>query len=519
MAFGAKVTRRLLHSSVVNLFDHALKIAAVFVVTPLMIRHLGDHGYGLWTLVATVIGYLHLLDLGYSISGTKFMAEAIGGNDSDRLNAVISTLRRFYRRVCIMVPMLSLVAAGIVLLIVKDTASTAWKEVLPACLIFGAALTVRFGSRLHLCFLKAHIRHDLIGVVTIGHTALQTIAMIWVLRSDYGFVALAATMAISEILFLLVLRRLAVWVDENGVLKSRPVDFEENKKLRSEIGNHSRWILLYHLGKGLQRGVDPILIGAVLTPSAIPIYAIGMRFVVMFEDVMTTLFGGHLLSGLAQLQSSSERQAGLRAATRLSATASTIIGASIFWLAPPFIERWIGPDFDLSQTIVQMLAPAAALVVLHYPSTNHLVIHNRQRLLFGAIVAAMVLNVCLSLALVGRFGILGVVTATMIEMLLIGLFAYPWILIRTLGWSTARPVLLSALGSVAFVLAIAVPLGLFVIIPHVQPTYPSVIAHGAMFVGIISIIAGRFLLKPQERAAAFNALPSWLRKRKERNQD
>ena len=74
-----------------NLAGTLAHLLAGFVVMPFLIRHLGQTGYGLWTLVASMTSYFGVLDLGTSGSVARNLAYYRSKNDSDGVNAILNS--------------------------------------------------------------------------------------------------------------------------------------------------------------------------------------------------------------------------------------------------------------------------------------------------------------------------------------------------------------------------------------------------------------------------------------------
>src|ERR1700683_336777 len=58
---------------------------------PFIVHRLGDHNYGYWALVAAVLGYYGVLDLGIVTAVQYQVAKSLGDADHDSANRVIST--------------------------------------------------------------------------------------------------------------------------------------------------------------------------------------------------------------------------------------------------------------------------------------------------------------------------------------------------------------------------------------------------------------------------------------------
>jgi O-antigen/teichoic acid export membrane protein len=53
-----------------------LSIAVGLVMSPFLIHHLGETGYGVWVLVQSTVSYMYLMDLGLRTTVVRFSAQA-----------------------------------------------------------------------------------------------------------------------------------------------------------------------------------------------------------------------------------------------------------------------------------------------------------------------------------------------------------------------------------------------------------------------------------------------------------
>ena len=75
------LARRLLTGAVSRVSNTALGILIAFLMTPFIIRHLGDDAYGLWLLVAAITGFYGVLDFGLSVATQRAIAQALASGD------------------------------------------------------------------------------------------------------------------------------------------------------------------------------------------------------------------------------------------------------------------------------------------------------------------------------------------------------------------------------------------------------------------------------------------------------
>lgn len=90
------MSKKLILNSLSGTMLYGINIVVVFIMSPIIIRVLGNRDYGLWELVMSVIGYMGLLDLGIGPAMVRFVAVADGKQDRVDLQRTISTAFAFF---------------------------------------------------------------------------------------------------------------------------------------------------------------------------------------------------------------------------------------------------------------------------------------------------------------------------------------------------------------------------------------------------------------------------------------
>jgi len=88
--------KKLVLNSLSGASLYFINIVAAFIMSPVIIRALGNRDYGLWELVMSVIGYMGLLDLGIGPALVRFVSVASGKQDRDDMQQTISTAFAFF---------------------------------------------------------------------------------------------------------------------------------------------------------------------------------------------------------------------------------------------------------------------------------------------------------------------------------------------------------------------------------------------------------------------------------------
>ncbi|MEM9017890.1 MAG: oligosaccharide flippase family protein, partial [Verrucomicrobiota bacterium] len=409
--------------------------AAVFVVTPLMIRELGDVRYGVWLVAMAVIGYFQILDLGVTVAGTRFLAREIGKGNQRRYQAYLSTLFWIYRNIGLaVIPLTAVVVAIAPIFLGEGEFEGILRWIL---LAFGLDISVRFFTRVFRVILRSHLRYDLLVAGSLVKTILQTVSIIALLPMGYDLPALivihVAVDLVEQLLVFLFARRVDGTIKVTTRLRRRA--------LVKEVLKYGSALVFFGLGKGLRNGVDPLLIGGFSGLARVPIYSIGNRFLETFTDLVNAVFGGHLLAALSQVEGKSEREKirdSFLRITRLSAAFAMLGGCGLAFYAPDFIERWVGEGFDDSAKVVLILVIPHVIMLAQYPAYGLLMTTGRERQVAMLGFIGGILNLAASLVLLQWIGFFGVVWGTALELTLVYLWVVPFLVSRAIDVSVFR---------------------------------------------------------------------------------
>src|SRR5437868_4802322 len=67
-----------------------------FVITPLLVHGLGAIGYGIWSLIGQVTGYMGLLDFGIQIAISRYIAHHHALGEKKEISQVVSSTIAFF---------------------------------------------------------------------------------------------------------------------------------------------------------------------------------------------------------------------------------------------------------------------------------------------------------------------------------------------------------------------------------------------------------------------------------------
>lgn len=431
--------KKLFKGAGLSVLEHAAKIGALFVSTPFMVRYLGQEGYGQWLLGMAILGYLAMLDLGMSLAVSRFLSTAIGAGDAEKQSAILELSRRYFHRMGWVVAAGSVAAGPLALLILGGQAQVG--ELVPAVLVCGLSLALRFRYRMPGLLLRSHVRYDLLAVASIVRVLLQTAAMCLALKLGGGLLAVGLLQAAGDLLELGLqglgsrgLRRAAAAsavVPGSGSLGA----------LRQQLFGYTRDSMLASLGDTLRHQVGALVLGSVRGARELAVYSMGLRLILTYVDVCNAAFGGGVLMAFGQLHGAGDSariEREFRRLTKVTAGFAAWAMGGIVFLAEPFLQRWLGPGFEDSYTTVMILALPFGLLGMQYPAYSLLAAMGHQKYLMwisggGGVVTAMVtIPAAMAWGSVGVTAVLGVEIALTVVVLI------PLLLRKCLGipyWS------------------------------------------------------------------------------------
>lgn len=389
----------------------AVETVLGLLILPFNVRHLGQSAYGLWMLAASVTIYFSVLDLGYGGSLVRFVAKYRARRDAAAINEILST-------VFILFGAFGALSYGVALFIgfhlqsifhLSSEQARLGRDVL---LIVSAQVSLGFSFSVFGAVINGFQRYHLNNIVGAIVSAVAAAVNVAVLAAGHGVVAVVAATTAVRILALFVYRANAYRVFP--VLRIRPGLFRPGR-LR-EVTGFSAYMLLLDWAAKVNYSVDALVIGAFVNTTAVAMWTVAQRLAEATQRLTNQL---NDLLFPAVVDSDERRRIDRLARIFLSATRLTLasalpIAGCLFLLARPLVEQWVGPRFEPSVRVLQLLAVVVAVRAAGLMATTVLKGAGRHRLLTACNVSTAAVNLVLSLLLVRPLGLVGVALGTLI---------------------------------------------------------------------------------------------------------
>lgn len=412
---------KLAFGSVFRILNFFGAIIVSFFMMPFVVHTLGDRMYGFWTLVGTFLGYYGLLDLGLSTAVARHIARAIGMEDKEDCNRIISTALFLYLCLGLAALLLTIVLAVFASLIFKnpEEADIFCKVIL----ILGVNTAIHFPLKALRGILTAQLRFDIMSILDFMTLGLRTILVILVLLSGHGILAMALVTFIAGIPDMVLIAYFSKKNLPSLRIKQNYVTQKDAKTLYS----YSIFAFIAQMGDHLRFNIDAFVIATFLSLSAVTHYSIASQLVRYFMNLMIASLGV-LQPVFSRLDGAGDHEGMKKTflfASKLSVYIASFVSFGLIAWGRPFIERWMGKEYLDAYPCLVILILGSTFALWQMPSVNLLYGTSKHRFyaLFNSVEG--VCNLLLSLLLVGRFGIVGVAMGTFIPMAIIKLVIQP----------------------------------------------------------------------------------------------
>ena len=404
---GLQVARNSIFGAVQAL----ISIAALFFITPYILKEIGVERYAVWALLGLITMYGMLSDFGITKALVYFIPKGRVEEGMDRINVLISTAMTFYLVSVTIVMAIMFALRNVIVVYLFKVPDYIYQEsmfvVTGAILVFGLSII----SGVYNSVLFGYQRVDVASYILIVYSILDPLGSFVALKLGYGLPGLMASRLVATIFM-----TLAVW--------------NTAKKIAPGLGYHPRLfdreafrsVFIYGINHQvssiswmLDNSITKLLLPSVAGLSYVTYYHLAwrtrMRATSLFYGAM-----GSLTPAASELFASEDTQR-LRSLYFRSIRYIFIFALPLFVLiavlSVPFVNVWLGDGFELvGITIILLVLPG--LFGLIRRSANEMLRGIGQvRPITYISMLSVAMHLVFTFSLGKIFGYFGVVAATM----------------------------------------------------------------------------------------------------------
>ncbi len=412
----------------------ALTVVTGFIITPFVLRHIGQEYYGIWVAIGQVTGYFGMLDLGLTGSARVLISRSQHEEGGETLNTVFSNTIILHTLVAV----LTMAAGAAVSFYVpgffrisSSSADLVWKTALLAAVGFSISFPIRtfkavLGGTQHIATQKW---------TELANYLLQTMAIVGLLETGLGLLALplAAVLAnsVSLLLFYLI-GRIQV-----PLLRFR-MDLVSRDRVRN-IFSLSFWWFLSSLGVLFVNATDYLVIGRTLGPALVTVYALTYRLAGLGRTQIFEM-DRVLMPGVGDLigrQEFDKLKKVFLSSTKVLLALGLTLAVFLLLFNRHIVRFWVGEDNFAGQGITMVFALAVFQMIVSHHCSSFLSSFLKLKSLALVRWTEGVVNLSLSIYLAQEIGMIGVALGTLVAGALTSAWYFPRKICRLLSVTLA----------------------------------------------------------------------------------
>lgn len=405
-------TERAAKGAITAALQFALQIALQLLLTPVVLRLAGQDTLGVFAILMQALGYLALVDLGFSVALGRYLAQAHGHDDGGKRFRDILTTGRTFLLVS------NLLYAGLIL------ALQIWIDDLFS---LGPDLTAEARSGLDVLMWWAVIRTPwmiyssglnasqnlaAVNLIATGGNASRLLLSLALLFAGGGLVGLVVANVASEA----VTNVISGWYFRHLYPDRKPAWGIPDRGLFREMLQFGLQIFLINVSTRLVLYTDNLVVGYLYGAAATSIYyatqmpaAVGYNLVNRLSDS-----AGPAINELyAREMQESLRNTFLRLC-RYTMLLALPLAAGLVLLNGRMIALWVGSAQYAGEPMTLTLAAFVILIIVSHGTNPFIMATGRIRVLTYLALIEGIANLALSLWLGHLLGLWGVMLATVI---------------------------------------------------------------------------------------------------------
>jgi len=385
--------------------------------TPFLTSHLGQSEYGLYSLVSSLIGYLTVLDLGFSNAIVIYTAKYRAQKKEEEMKKLHGMFFLLFCAIGVFASILGLILYfQVPTMFGNSMNSVEIEKAKIMMLILTFNLSVTFPLSIYASIISAYEKFVFQKGIAILSALLKPLLMLPLLFLGYKSISL--TLVITGV-NLFVLASNYIYCKKNLKLKIKFLGFD--KKLFWKIFSYSFFIFLGTIVDKINWSVDQFILGAVSGTVAVSLYAVASQINNLFVSLsssVNSVFLPKITKMIAQNCKEEELSNEFIKIGRLQFYFIFLLVSGFSLFGKNFIELWVGPQYHTSYYITLILIIPLSLAIIQNIGLSILQAKNLYHFRSILYVFLAIFNVVISIFLAKEYGGVGSALGTSIALLI-----------------------------------------------------------------------------------------------------
>lgn len=379
--------------------------------TPLLIRMLGKSEYGLYSLVASIIGYLTVLDLGFGNAIIVYTAKYRTQKKYDEEKKLHGMFFVIFCIIGLVAALLGLILYFLTPVVFGNTmTSNELEKMKVMMLILSFNLAITFPFSIFSSIISAYERFTFQKLMSMLNTIMKPLLMIPLLFLGYKSITMSVVITIVNIIVLL---SNYFYCKRNLRVNIKFYGFDNN--LFKTIFGYSFFIFLGIIVDKINWSVDQFVLGAVSGTAAVSIYSVASQINTLFINLSTAV-SSVLLPKISKMVAnnvmSDELTHEFIKVGRIQYYIVFFMASSLVLFGDQFIKFWVGNDFKASYYVALILTIPLCFTLIQNLGISIRQAMNKHKFATYVNTFVAIFNLIISIFLAKVYGAIGAAIGT-----------------------------------------------------------------------------------------------------------
>ena len=413
--------------NILKTFLYGLALTSVIAIlglvkTKVLLDRLGEEYVGAYQLFTQLFTYLSLVEGGIGAGIAFHLYEPIHNKNTKKINAVFLGAKKYFRIIGIIIICLGvLLSFGIMLLIKETSISEIYIKV--CFILFVISSAMNYFTSAHALLYEAE--QKLYKSSNLNHilSICESIAAIVIAILGGKLLTILLVFLVMSILknIILVLRSRKDHKYIEKINKTTPVDMSFKKEANN--------LIITKLSSLLNDNIDILILSTFIGFKPVVIYTAYNQIVNMITQMVQRL-NSALLPSVGNLLVSEKNKA-RETFTELNSLLffiGSLVFVPLYYLLTPFIGLWYGEEYTVTNIICLFFVTILYINIIKISLESYIKAAGEFKSVRNCSIFQSVVNLILSLALVGKYGIGGVLAATVFSFIVGNFINFPRII-------------------------------------------------------------------------------------------
>lgn len=405
------------NGAILSYVSIGINILIQLLYTPFLITKIGQSEYGLYSLIASIIGYLTVLDLGFGNAIIVYTSKYKAQNKIEAEKKLHGMFRIVFSILGVIVGLIGIILFFCTEFLFGSTMTPLeLHKTKIMMLIVAFNLFITFQFNIYSSIITAYEKFTYQKLVAIIGNILKPLIMLPLLFMGYKSITMCIVLTVVNIMILLsnyifCKKKLNINIKYNGF----------DKLVFKTVLGYSIWIFLASIVDKANWSVDNFILGAVSGTVAVSIYSVAATINTLFISLSTAISGVLLpkMSKMVAKKATSEELTNeMIKVGRIQYYVIFLICSGFIIFGERFLMLWVGPDFKESYYVALFLIIPLCIPLIQNLGLSIMQAMNKFKFKSITTFIMAIFNIIISIFLAKKWGATGAAVGTCIALVI-----------------------------------------------------------------------------------------------------